>query len=133
MCVQILRKQCQGGDRGYVLGCRTLRAGPKADRGFLSCKSPLSSPSSHLPAHAHSIGPIFSSGTGSFLAPGVFLTLTRARFSSSVGIRKRSGISPVSLITRICAQASSDSVSLVTDLSSSLSFTHRVGIGGLHM
>lgn len=101
MCVQILRKQCQGGDRGYVLGCRTLRAGPKADRG----KSPLSSPSSHLPAHAHSIGPVFSSGTGSFLAPGVFLTLTHAGFSSSVGIRKRSGISPVSLITRICLRS----------------------------
>ena len=115
MCVQILRKQCQGGDRGYVLGCRTLRAGPKGDRGFLGCKSPLSSPSSRPLAGFFSIGPVFSSGTGSFLAPGVFLTLTHAGFSSSVGTGKRSEISPVSLITRICAQASSDSVSLVTD------------------
>ena len=80
-------------------------------------------PHIHLPAYIHSKVPfsfhwpqthLFSSGTGFFPAPGNFLT-THAGFSSSLGIWERSENSPVSLVKIIFAQASSDSVSLVTN------------------
>lgn len=53
-------------------------AEPKGDRGFLGHRSPRSSPSSCPLVVSSPLAqdvPVFSSGTGSFLATGVFLIL----------------------------------------------------------
>lgn len=51
---------------------------PKGDRGLLGHRSPRSSPSSHTLVVSSPLAqdvPVFSSGTGCFLAPGIFLIL----------------------------------------------------------